>query len=90
MERNHLIVHGRVQGVGFRASAKQIADQLDITGWAKNKSDGTVEIDAEGEGRQLKQFIDKINEGPTPFAKVEALDITEKEATNSYESFRTI
>lgn len=88
MVRNHLVVHGRVQGVGFRATAKQIADQLDIHGWVKNNSNGTVEIDAEGDPDHLSKFIDKLNEGPTPFSKVRAVDIIEEASEKGYEKFK--
>ncbi|MBH0229496.1 acylphosphatase [Halobacillus yeomjeoni] len=90
MARKHMIVHGRVQGVGFRATAKQIADQLNIQGWVKNKSDGTVEIDAEGESDHLSHFIDQLNQGPSPFAKVSAIDITESETEKGYKKFKIV
>ncbi len=59
-----MIVHGRVQGVGFRYTTQMIAQQLGITGWVRNAYDGTVHIEAEGEEPLMKQFVAKIKEGP--------------------------
>ncbi|KHE71180.1 acylphosphatase [Halobacillus sp. BBL2006] len=88
MVRSHIIVHGHVQGVGFRATTKQIAEQLDLNGWVKNKNDGSVEIEAEGDSSNLKQFVDQLNDGPTPFAKVEAIDIEDFDSEKGYETFK--
>ncbi|MGM0941624.1 MAG: acylphosphatase [Bacillota bacterium] len=54
--RTHAIISGRVQGVGFRYTAKQKADELGVTGWIRNNEDGTVELDAEGNMDQVDQF----------------------------------
>ncbi|ARI77330.1 acylphosphatase [Halobacillus mangrovi] len=88
MSRSHIVVHGRVQGVGFRATTKQIAEQLELKGWVKNKSDGSVEIEAEGDPASLKEFVDQLNEGPTPFAKVQAIDIEDFDSEEGYEKFK--
>ena len=58
------IISGKVQGVYFRASAKKIAVQLNITGWAKNLSNGNVEIFACGKTSHLESFYDWLQEGP--------------------------
>ena len=70
----HLIARGRVQGVWYRASAREQALQLGLHGWAKNCADGTVEIHAEGEQDTLEKFISWCRKGP-PAAQVSALDI---------------
>ena len=74
IEATHIIVHGRVQGVWFRAGTKERADELGLFGWVKNKSEGTVEIHAEGEKLQLKNFILWCRKG-TPAANVASLDL---------------
>lgn len=74
----HLIVHGRVQGVGFRYFCLQKAKHLNISGWVKNKCDGTVEVVCEGESEVLYKFIDLCKSGNT-FAKVSYVDIQEYE-----------
>ena len=74
-EALHIIVHGRVQGVWFRAGAKQKAGELGILGWVKNRPEGTVEIHAEGEKSQLENFISWCRKG-TPAANVTSLDLS--------------
>lgn len=66
---------GRVQGVGFRWSTIQLAESLNISGWVKNEIDGSVSILASGESENLVQFIQKIKNSPTPFAKVKSLQV---------------
>jgi acylphosphatase len=61
----HVIVDGRVQGVGFRHFTRNNAQRLGVRGWVRNREDGTVEIQAEGAEYRLKQFLKKIREGPT-------------------------
>ena len=70
----HLIVSGRVQGVWFRAGAREQALELGLCGWAKNCPDGTVEIHAEGDKKTLEQFITWCRKGP-PAARVSALEV---------------
>jgi acylphosphatase len=70
----HLIAHGRVQGVWFRAGTQEQALQLGVCGWVRNCPDGSVEIHAEGEKETLEQFIIWCRKGP-PAAQVSNLDI---------------
>ena len=74
IEAIHIIVHGRVQGVWFRAGTKERADELGLFGSVKNKSEGTVEIHAEGEKLQLEDFILWCRKG-TPAANVTSLNL---------------
>jgi acylphosphatase len=53
---------GRVQGVGFRFTAEDIARDLGVCGWAKNLRDGRVEVVAEAEEEVLKDFLARINQ----------------------------
>ena len=64
MKRAHVFYSGRVQGVGFRYTVQDIAANLGIHGWVKNLEDGRVEIVAESEEKNLKEFLDKISKGP--------------------------
>jgi acylphosphatase len=64
MKRAHVFYSGRVQGIGFRYTAQNIAEDLGIHGWVKNLEDGRVEIVAESEEKNLKEFLDKISKGP--------------------------
>ncbi len=67
-------VFGRVQGVFFRVSAKEEAEKLGITGFAKNEKDGSVLIEAEGEEKELDQFLAWCKMGPN-LAKVDKIEI---------------
>lgn len=66
----NITVSGKVQGVFYRASTKEKAEQLGIKGFVRNQSDGTVYIEAEGEVSQLDAFIDWCKIG-SKFSKVE-------------------
>ena len=65
MIRTHIIVEGRVQGVGFRANTRRVASQLGLKGWVRNLRDGRVEITAEGDEKLVERLIQWSNRGPT-------------------------
>ena len=73
------VVHGRVQGVFFRATARDWAKRLNVVGYAKNESNGTVEIWAQGHESALKQFQQQTSQGPrlATVSKVEVYSIDE-------------
>lgn len=71
----HIFVHGLVQGVYFRAHTQMKAQELGITGWVRNRRDGSVEILAQGSEAQLKDFIDWCHIG-SPASQVERVDYT--------------
>lgn len=62
MKRIHLIITGRVQGVGFRFYAREIAQKTGVKGWVKNLPNGNVEITAEGSIKQVDIFLKKLKE----------------------------
>jgi acylphosphatase len=70
MESIHLEVRGRVQGVGFRWYIVDVARELRLAGWVKNRADGNVELAAAGEGDALAKLEAAIAAGP-PGARVE-------------------
>lgn len=74
MKHVNLKIYGLVQGVFFRASAKEKADSLNLKGFARNEEDGAVYIEIEGEEIFLKDFISWCKIG-SKFAKVENVDI---------------
>lgn len=82
----HLIVSGKVQGVGFRYFSQMKAVQYGVTGWAKNLSNNSVEIVAIGTSDQLEPFIKDLRIG-NPFSTVEKIEITESEKTEDFRSF---
>ena len=70
MKRYSIIASGRVQGVGFRAYVQEIAEEMDISGWVRNLSNGTVECEAEGDDEQITRFINRIANTKETFIKV--------------------
>ena len=58
----HVYYTGRVQGVGFRFTAQDLANEKGVFGWAKNLRDGRVEIRAEAEEKVLKDFLENIKQ----------------------------
>lgn len=73
IEHIKLTIKGRVQGVWFRASTKQEADDLGVFGFVKNLTNGDVYIEAEGTKEQLEKFTIWCKKGPTQ-AHVETIN----------------
>ena len=63
-ERWRLIVRGRVQGVGYRICCQRRAEELGLSGWVRNRSDGSVEVEAEGPIQQLVELQLWCERGP--------------------------
>jgi acylphosphatase len=63
-ERVEAVVHGEVQGVGFRFFVLRVADRLPISGWVSNEGDGTVRCVAEGARSDLEDLLAALREGP--------------------------
>ena len=70
----HLSISGTVQGVFFRAWAREQAEQLGVFGWVRNCPDGHVEAHVEGEPAAVEQMVERLRTGPRS-AKVEAVRI---------------
>ena len=64
VKRAGAVVHGRVQGVGFRATAHEVGRRLGLMGWVRNRPDGTVEVRVQGDEQRLEQFHDFLRRGP--------------------------
>lgn len=60
MKRYYCIFRGRVQGVGFRWTAQQIAANLGLSGWARNLVNGDVEVEVQGDPNKVSEFIRKL------------------------------
>ena len=69
-----LRIYGHVQGVFFREAMRQRADQLKVTGWVRNRSDGTVEAVVHGTAFEVETLIDWARRGPDA-AKVENVEV---------------
>jgi acylphosphatase len=82
----HLLISGRVQGVGFRASTYQQASALDLNGWVRNLPDGRVEVLAWGEAGAMARFLQWCQQGPL-YARVTAVEVEESSPERSVSGF---
>ena len=86
MIRAHLLVQGRVQGVGFRANTRRRANRLNLRGWVRNLRNGDVEILVEGPEVEVDRLIVWCHRGPTS-AYVSKVNVEKTEATNKFDGF---
>jgi len=80
----HVIVHGRVQGVGFREYLRREAERWAVNGWVRNQPDGTVEAMLHGWPEDVAKILDWVRRGPSQ-ARVTRVDVNE--ATGEFEHF---
>jgi acylphosphatase len=73
MKRIYALIQGRVQGVGFRFFARDAAQECGVTGWVRNRTDGGVEAEAQGEDAAIECFVSRIKQGP-PLSHVDSVD----------------
>ena len=85
MSAIHCHVHGQVQGVGYRWSSQQQAQQLGVTGWVRNLPGGQVEVWAEGADDAVQALADWCRQGPR-WARVDQLDVRPATA-RGYDAF---
>lgn len=85
MKRLHLLFSGDVQGVGFRFTARRIAESLGLVGWVKNCYDGRVELVAEGQEDVLEEVLSELNR--TFEGYVTNSEVTWSEAIGEFSSF---
>ena len=86
IQAKHIIVQGRVQGVGFRYFVRDAGKKHGLTGDARNCPDGTVEIIVEGDAAEINGFIEEVERGPA-LSRVERVDISDIPAQSAYNSF---
>jgi acylphosphatase len=84
--RAHILVDGRVQGVGFRAFAARTATRLDLVGGVRNLDDGRVELDVEGSRTVIEAFLHELTIGP-PASRVTKIATEWSIATGRYSTF---
>ena len=82
----HIIVHGRVQGVGFRYFVQHIGNRLGLVGNVRNCPDSTVEIVVEGDARGIADFIKRVEQGPS-MAWVRRVDVLDLPVQGTYGTF---
>lgn len=85
-QRLHVLVHGRVQGVSFRAYTVDEANRLGVVGWVRNLPDRTVEVMAEGSTRQLQQLLTWLYRG-SPAAHVTQVEANWYPAVGDFTAF---
>lgn len=76
--RRHLVVNGRVQGVFFRDSTREAAENEGVSGWVANRGDGAVEAVLEGPPAAVEAVVEFCRMGPVS-ADVTSVDVTEEE-----------
>jgi acylphosphatase len=79
MERRRVLVEGFVQGVGFRFAVERAASSRGVSGWVKNRADGTVEAVFEGEPEDVAALVEFCRRGPRG-AEVRSVDVFEESA----------
>jgi acylphosphatase len=74
MERRRVVVHGFVQGVGFRYAVERAAESRGVAGWVRNRPDGTVEAVFEGESDDVEALVEACRRGPRG-AEIDRVDV---------------
>lgn len=75
--RLHVLVRGRVQGVGFRWYVREIARDLGLAGWVRNRPDGAVEVAADGDAPTIGRLRDMLRAGPSGASVTAVDDVTD-------------
>lgn len=85
-KRMEITVKGDVQGVFYRTNAKTTAEELGLTGYVENRSDGTVFIDVEGAEEDVREFL-QWSEAGSPQARVDSVEHLEFDDIKGYQRF---
>ena len=83
--RHAVVYEGRVQGVGFRATVREIARRHKVAGWVRNEEDGSVRMEAEGDPAELDRFRAAIRDTMKSFIARERAETTDR--AEGYEGF---
>lgn len=91
MEARHIVIAGQVQGIGYRWSMVTRADELGVTGWVRNRHDGSVEACLYGDGEAVARIIAWAHHGP-PGASVEHVyvELSEVQDFSGFEQRPTV
>ena len=89
MRRVRAIITGRVQGVSYRASTVDEAKRLWLTGWVRNRADGSVELEVEGPSDQVAALLAWCERGP-PSARVSGVEVEEQAPTGGETTFAVV
>ncbi|MES2356014.1 MAG: acylphosphatase [Pseudomonadota bacterium] len=82
----HLTIHGRVQGVGYRYAMVAVASRLGVTGWVRNRRDGTVEAVVQGSPDTVEEITNWAHQGPAA-SLVSQVEISESAEQKNYTDF---
>jgi acylphosphatase len=85
-KRYHIVVSGKVQGVGYRYFTRDAAQSLGLCGWVRNLRNGGVEIEAEGDQGDVDRLIEKLRQGP-PLSRVLNVGVQEMVAVGGAGEF---
>ena len=85
----YCVAHGKVQGVGYRDFVEGCAREFSLTGWVKNKPDGSVELVLQGIPDVLKRCTELLNQG-SPLARVDTLIVEWRTPMKQFDEFRVI
>jgi acylphosphatase len=83
--RCEVVFHGRVQGVGFRMTARNIARQEGLVGWVRNEPDGTVRMVAQGDHDRVGRLLSRLKEQMV--SNIRRADVTEHNDKDDLNSF---
>ena len=86
---SHISIYGEVQGSGYRAWAKEQSSKLNLTGWARKASDGSIEIFAQGEEEKINDFVSLCWDGPN-MAFIDEVLVKDASPDNSISSFEIL
>ena len=86
-QRLHAVIEGEVQGVGFRFFVQDNARNIGLSGWVRNRWDGTVEVLAEGEKEKLDRLFTKLQKGPRS-SRVTGISPDWQKASGEYTGFQ--
>jgi acylphosphatase len=75
IERRRIRFSGRVQGVGFRAAAKNVANRHVLTGWIRNEPDGSVLMEVQGETAEIESCLSRLRERMSGFIRSETTTV---------------
>ena len=84
--RVHVFISGKVQGVFFRSSTKDRADELNLTGWVRNLADGRVEAVFEGEEGNVEKMAQWCRKGPE-YARVNDVEVISEQYKGEFKEF---
>ena len=85
----HISVYGEVQGTGFRAWSKEQAEKLNLSGWTRKASDGSIEIFSQGEEEKINDFVSLCWDGPN-MAFIDEVLVKDTNPDDSFSGFEIL